>query len=228
MALPRSKSPVGLLVSGGLDSCILLGTLVSQNRRVQPFYVRSQLVWESEEVRAVRRFREALATSLVEALVVLDLPLADLYGDHWSVTGCEPPDASSADEAVYLPGRNALLVIKAALWCQLHGIEELALGVLETNPFADATAAFFDDLQSALNCGKEGRLRIVRPLAGLNKRQVMEQGRDLPLELTFSCIAPVRGLHCGRCNKCAERSDAFERIGLEDRTEYATHSTVRL
>ena len=33
----------------------------------------------------------------------------------------------------------------------------------------------------------------------------MALGRGLPLELTFSCIAPVAGQHCGRCNKCAER-----------------------
>ena len=37
----------------------------------------------------------------------------------------------------------------------------------------------------------------------------MELGRDMPLELTFSCIDPRDGLHCGRCNKCAERQEAF-------------------
>ena len=34
------------------------------------------------------------------------------------------------DEAVFLPGRNALLTIKAALWCQMHGINELAVATL--------------------------------------------------------------------------------------------------
>ena len=224
-----SDSPgptIGLLLSGGLDSGILLGTLLSDGRRVRPFYVRSRLIWEPEELGAVGRFLEALSSPLVEDLVLLDLPLADLYEGHWSVTGLDPPDARSPDEAVYLPGRNALLAIKAALWCRLHGIEQLALGVLGSNPFADATAEFFDAFQSAVNCGPGGRLQIVRPFARLNKRDVMERGRRMPLELTFSCIAPSAGLHCGRCNKCGERNDAFRLIGMKDPTHYAEPITA--
>ena len=227
MVFESSTAPIGLLLSGGLDSSILLGTLLGDGSRVQPFYVRSQLIWEPAELRAVGRLLEALASPLVEALVLLELPLADLYGDHWSVTGREPPDASTNDEAVYLPGRNALLAIKAALWCQLHGLERLALGVLESNPFGDATPAFFEAFQSAMNCTSGARLRLVRPFAGLDKRQVMQLGRDLPLELTFSCIAPSAGLHCGRCNKCAERNAAFRLIEAEDPTEYVVPLTTR-
>jgi 7-cyano-7-deazaguanine synthase len=55
----------------------------------------------------------------------------------------------------------------------------------------------------------------------MNKQQVMALGRGLPLELTFSCISPVGHLHCGRCNKCAERQAAFREANIEDRTVYA-------
>jgi 7-cyano-7-deazaguanine synthase len=225
MHLPSTQTPTGLLLSGGLDSAILLGTLVGHRRRVQPFYVRSRLFWEAEELRATRRFVEALGSPLVDELVVLELPLEDVYEGHWSVTGDEPPDASSPDDAVFLPGRNAFLSIKAALWCRLNGIEELALGVLRSNPFADATPDFFDHLQAALNCGPGPPLRIIRPFAQYDKREVMELGREMPLEETFSCIAPSAGLHCGQCNKCAERGLAFQCVGLEDPTQYATAAT---
>jgi len=227
MTIESSTPAVGLLFSGGLDSCILLGTLLKEGHRVQPFYVRSLLIWEPEELRAVRRCLEAFASPRVDRLVLLDLPLADLYEDHWSVTGHNPPDAFTDDDAVYLPGRNALLVIKAALWCGLHGVGQLALGVLGSNPFADATSDFFAAFESALNCSSPGQLRIVRPFARLNKRQVMELGRGMPLELTFSCIAPSNRVHCGRCNKCAERNAAFRLIGLADPTQYAAPVTTR-
>ena len=219
-------APIGLLLSGGLDSCILLGHLLRQGRRVRPFYVESGLAWQRGELAAVKSVLRALASPKLDPLVHLDLPLGDLYADHWSVTGREVPDAASADDAVYLPGRNALLTIKALLWCRLHGIDELALAVLQSNPFADATDEFFDGFESALGCATGGRVRIVRPLAGLDKQQVMELGRGLPLELTFSCIAPVDGhdcqqcYHCGQCNKCAERMDAFRQIGVDDPTRY--------
>ena len=220
--IPEERaSAVGLLASGGLDSSILLATLLEEGCRVRPFYVRSGLVWEPDELCAVRQFLAAMSCPRLNDLVLLDLPLADLYQEHWSLTGLQPPGASSPDEAVYLPGRNALLVIKAALWCQLHGIDQLALGVLESNPFADATPAFFDALEAVLSRSTGDRLRIVRPFARMSKPEVMRLGRDLPLELTFSCISPTDGLHCGQCNKCAERTRAFRLAGLEDPSQYA-------
>lgn len=221
MPAKTAASTIGVLVSGGLDSCILLSRLLHSGRRVQPFFVRSQLVWEQAELAAVEEYLTAVAAPDLAELVVLDLPVSDLYQGHWSLTGDEFPGASSPAEAVFLPGRNALLVIKAALWCHLHGIRRLALGVLASNPFADARCEFFGQLQSALNAGMGGRLRIVRPFARLDKRRVMQLGRGLPLEMTFSCIAPVGRLHCGRCNKCAERQDAFQLAGIEDPTRYA-------
>jgi 7-cyano-7-deazaguanine synthase len=223
MSPTSSTPPIGLLLSGGLDSCILLGHLLGGGRRVRPFYIRSELVWEREELLAVRRFMRAVASPQLEDLVVLELPLVDLYGDHWSVTGHDAPDASSRDDAVYLPGRNALLVIKAALWCRLHGMGRLALAVLGSSPFSDAGSDFFDEFQSALRRATGGLVRILRPFARLDKRRVMDLGRGLPLELTFSCISPAGGQHCGRCNKCAERNAAFGMMGADDPTPYANN-----
>lgn len=215
------------MLSGGLDSCILLGDLLRQGEQVYPLYVRASLAWEEDELAAARRFISAVAQPRLAALVVLHLPVDDLYGRHWSVTGRFVPDAASPDEAVYLPGRNAILVLKAGLWCQLHGIPRLALGLLGSNPFGDAVPAFFQHLESALRLATGIPLEVVRPFAGLTKSEVMERGRHLPLELTFSCIAPQAGMHCGQCNKCAERQAAFRAAGLEDRTPYAVPAAHR-
>jgi 7-cyano-7-deazaguanine synthase len=226
--MPESRHPaaspdktVGVLLSGGLDSSILLGTLLGQGRRTQPFFIRSGLAWEQEELAAIGRFLQAMASPRLVDLVVLDLPLRDVYGEHWSMTSQGAPGAASRDDAVYLPGRNVVLVVKAAIWCQLRGIDELALGVLGTSPFDDAHATFFENLEAALNCPPARPIRLVRPFAQRDKRGVMELGRGLPLELTFSCIAPVNGLHCGQCNKCAERIAAFRAVAAPDLTPYA-------
>ena len=42
----------------------------------------------------------------------------------------------------------------------------------------------------------------------------------VPMELTLSCMQPVDSAHCGRCNKCRERREAFTAAGIEDRTTY--------
>ena len=62
-ATSSNAATVGLLLSGGLDSSVLLGQLVAGGRRVQPFYVRCGLVWEEAELRAVRAILEALQAS---------------------------------------------------------------------------------------------------------------------------------------------------------------------
>ena len=216
---------IGVLVSGGLDSSILIKCLLDAGQRVKPFYIRSGLCWQAEEERSLRRYLDAVAAPELELLTVLELPLSDLYGEHWSVTGRHVPGADTPDEAVFLPGRNALLTIKAALWCQMHGVGALAVATLRSNPFADASASYFHHLRRAFSATQSRPFHLTRPFAGLSKRQVMELGRTFPLELTFSCIAPRDGLHCGQCNKCAERRAAFRLSGVRDRTRYAFVAT---
>jgi len=214
------SAAVAVLISGGLDSAILLGEMLRRQPTVQPLYVRNGLYWEAVELEHLRRFLAVLAGPALRPLQVLELPVADLYGSHWSITGAGVPDASTPDEAVFLPGRNVLLLAKSLLWCHLHSIGQLALGVLGSNPFPDATDEFFAEYQQAVNRAVEGRVEVRRPFAGLSKVQVMQRGRDLPLELSFSCIRPMAGRHCGACNKCAERRQAFADAGLADRTPY--------
>jgi 7-cyano-7-deazaguanine synthase len=67
-----------------------------------------------------------------------------------------------------------------------------------------------------------GSVRVLRPYAALSKWEVMQRGEGLPLGLTFSCIHPAGMLHCGRCNKCAERRRAFADASLPDPTVYAS------
>lgn len=211
---------IGLLISGGLDSAILLGHLLAEGSRVQPIYVRCGLRWEAQELSYLRRFLEAVAQPGLNSLMTFECPMADVYGRHWSLTGVVP-DASSPDEAVYLPGRNLLLLLKSAVWCQIQGIPTLALAPLGSNPFPDASQLFFDHLQAALNCTSNSSVRLVRPFATMHKHEVMRLGVQLPLQWTFSCIDPQANLHCGNCNKCWERQSAFRDAGMADPTEYA-------
>lgn len=217
----ESGRTIAVLVSGGLDSCILVADLLRRRRIVQPIYIRSGLIWESAERRALRRFLASIHTAALRDLMTLALPITDIYGRHWSTTGQGVPAREAPDEAVFLPGRNLLLVVKAAIWCQRQGISELALAPLGTSPFGDAQPGYFRHLQDMLRSDGQPAVRIVLPFSRMHKRQVMQLGSELPLGLTFSCISPVKTRHCGRCNKCAERQAAFSALQLSDPTNYA-------
>jgi 7-cyano-7-deazaguanine synthase len=211
---------LAVLISGGLDSAILLGDALRRHRLVHPIFVQFGLSWETVERRYLNRYLDALRCPALAPLVVLDQPVADVYGAHWSITGEGVPDATAADEAVFLPGRNVLLLAKAMLWCHRQRVPAVALGSLVTNPFPDATPTFFRAMQDVVNQAVVGSVEVRLPFGGMQKTAVMKLGRSLPLEQTFSCIRPVDGLHCGRCNKCAERKRAFAEAGMPDPTVY--------
>jgi 7-cyano-7-deazaguanine synthase len=123
---------------------------------------------------------------------------------------------------VYLPGRNLFLLTKAAVWCVLKGVPKLAFAPLRSNPFPDATPEFCTGIEALVRLALRTPLVIVRPYAELTKADVIRRGAKLPLQRTFSCLKPTRGLNCGACNKCAERRRGFQEAGVLDRTEYAT------
>jgi 7-cyano-7-deazaguanine synthase len=221
MSLSSVQPPdTGLLLSGGIDSVVLLDRLLRSGRRVVPFYVWTGCVWERAERKAVDDLLRRIALPNLHSLVEVEMPLADVYGHHWSLSGIDVPDDASPDAAVFLPARNPLLLIKPSLWCRMNGIEQLAIATLANNPFRDATPEFFSRFEAMLNEALGGDLQIVRPLESFPKSRVMQLGQHLPLDRTFSCLAPVDDMHCGRCNKCAERRRGFLEVGLEDHTKY--------
>lgn len=215
------NDPTAILVSGGLDSAILLADVVHQQcPRVWPIFVQCGLYWEKTELEYLKRFINAIKAPNLAELIILDVPVGDLYKDHWSLTGINVPDLKSPDEAVFLPGRNVLLTAKALLWCNLNHVKSLSLAVLESNPFPDATDSFFLTMEKAINESVSGNVKLLRPYAGMHKTDVLKIGRNAPLEHTFSCIYPINGMHCGKCNKCAERKNGFSRASMKDPTSY--------
>jgi 7-cyano-7-deazaguanine synthase len=213
--------PLAVLVSGGIDSAVLLGEALLVRPAVTPIYIRTGARWEVVEFKYLQRFLKALNQECLRPIVELEMPVRDLYGEHWSVTGDGVPGSETPDEAVYLPGRNVLLLSKALIWCHLNDVSDLALAPLAANPFSDATPAFFTAFADAVNRAVTGRVRVLAPYLNLDKTDVLKRGRNLPLAHTFSCIRPRQGKHCGACNKCAERRRAFMRAGIEDPTDYS-------
>ena len=217
----KATTPLAVLVSGGIDSAVLVAEAIRAYPAVHPVFIRTGLLWEAAELVHLRRFLAAIRVAALQPLVILDEPVTDLYGDHWSLTGENVPAAGTPDEAVYLPGRNVLLLAKSLLWCHLHTVPEIAMAPLAANPFPDATPEFFRDFTGAVNRAVNGSVRVLRPYIHLHKPEVLKRAVNLPLEHTFSCIRPANGRHCGRCGKCHERQVGFRDARMKDPTEYA-------
>jgi 7-cyano-7-deazaguanine synthase len=217
------RGPVAVLCSGGLDSAVLLVEMARAAGRAVPLFVRAGHVWEDAERAALDRFVAAVAEPRIAPVRDLAVPMADVYGSrHWSFAGEGRPGWDAPDEDVELRGRNLVLLAKALVLAALEGWPTLALGSLAGNPFPDATPEFFADLAGVAGRGLRATLEIVLPYRGLHKADVIRRGAALPLGLTLSCLAPdAVGRHCGDCNKCRERAEAFREAGAADPTAYA-------
>jgi len=213
-----------VLCSAGLDSSVLVAYL-AQRARVLPLYVSVGFAWEVQEQAALARLAGTRPfQDRVRPPVTLHFDMRDVHpAHHWAITGT-PPAFDTPDEDVYIPGRNIVLLTKAALTAATRQISHLALGPLAGNPFPDATPQFFESLAVALSLGLNHPIAIAAPFASLSKAAVIHLGMTLGVDLglTLSCMNPRDGRHCGRCSKCRERRDAFHEAGLTDPTAYAS------
>ncbi len=212
---------ITILASGGLDSSVMLGAIARTGRHVFPVYIRAGLSWERDELATLRRFVRALKLPNVEPVTALNLPMGDLSGDHWSMTGRNVPGYNASLSSNYILGRNFTLLTKAAIFSARNQIGEIAMAPLESNPFPDARPEFFRAFARAVELGVGIKLAIRAPFAGKSKADVVRTGAGMPLELTVSCARPTGIVHCGACTKCAERVEGFLEAGVPDPTHYA-------
>jgi len=224
-----------VLLSGGLDSAVLVADEATRGE-VHPIYVSVGLAWEEAERQTIVGLLESGGLgSTVRPLTMLAVDMTDVYSArHWAVDG-RPPGYHTPDEAVYLPGRNIVLLSKAGVYCAAAGIGRLVLGTLDHNPFPDATPAFRSAMGATLSLGLQHALQIEAPYAEISKADVIRRGLalDLPLGRTLSCMSPILSpaeyrwpRHCGLCSKCRERHDAFLEVGVADTTDYADRKHI--
>jgi 7-cyano-7-deazaguanine synthase len=212
---------IAILASGGLDSSVMLAALAGTGLTVYPVYVQAGLTWEASELAILKRFIRALRMDDIEPLRVLKLPMGDISGTHWSITGRKVPGYKASLASNYIPGRNLGLLSKTAIFCAQTRIGEIAMAPLESNPFPDARPEFFRAFERAVELGVGIKLKIRTPFTGMTKAEVVKRGAGLPLDLTVSCARPKGTVHCGACTKCAERIEGFAMAEIDDPTVYA-------
>ncbi len=219
--MSKKKKSVAVLVSGGIDSCVLLADLCREADEVFPVYIRCGYRWENAELHWLEKFIEEFDAPVLSPLIILDLPMKDLHTQHWSMRGEKVPAEDSVATEVYLPGRNLLLISKAAVFCVQQKVDTLAMGILKGNPFPDASPKFFSELAHVVDTALDSKLQVETPYLSKTKVEILKKASKwIPLGHTFSCLNPVEYYHCGACNKCSERKQAFADAQIDDPTGY--------
>lgn len=213
-----------VLLSGGLDSTILLCHCVHITQEVMALHINYGVCTMERELHAAQQVARMLSVPLYVLPLANSCPgwtgdgvtagrvllRSELHGDPM----CATP---------VVPFRNAIILSLATGFALSNGFNTVALGVHKTDQvvFPDCRPYFLDCMEEAVFEGSGEQVQLYTPFIAKVAREVLQHGVELgaPFELTWSCYKPgVK--HCGKCLACMKRRDAFKELNIADPTEY--------
>src|SRR6476619_7074367 len=221
-----SRKPAVVLVSGGMDSAVVLAMAREQGYSPYALSVRYGQRHTSELDAAARVARDLGA--LAHKTVHVDLRS---IGGSALTDDIDVPEAGGPGIPVtYVPARNTIMLSVALGWAEVLGASDIFCGVnaVDYSGYPDCRPEFiaaFDKLANvATKAGVEGAgIRVHAPLLRLSKAEIVREGLRLGVDFaqTVSCYrADAEGRACGHCDACRLRAEGFTSAGVADPTRY--------
>lgn len=213
------------LLSGGLDSTVLVGLLKNYGHAVHTLSV-DYGQRHGRELQAAA----AVARHYGVAHEVVALPGSLMAGSALT-GGADVPDGHYTDPSMkvtVVPARNTLLLAVAAAVAVRTESNAVAYAAHagDHTVYPDCRPEFTRAFAGVLSLCDYRPIQLVTPFVKWTKGFIVRRGAELgvPFGLTWSCY---RGgdVHCGRCATCVERREAFVVTGTQDPTEYAWESS---
>ncbi|SDJ02612.1 7-cyano-7-deazaguanine synthase [Actinokineospora alba] len=216
-----------VIASGGLDSTVLAYWLAAR---------QSRLTLVSFDYGQRNRVELDHAAEIAR---LLDSPhrTIDLTNLGAMLTGSALTDASVAVPdghytvesmaAAVVPNHNAIMLYIAVEVAIAVGADAVAFGARAGNYaiYPDCRPEFGQRFARSVQTANEGLLvpgfQVLAPFLTLTKTDIVRVGEALavPFARTWSCHLGHE-LHCGTCEWCTERQEAFRDNGLTDPTLY--------
>jgi 7-cyano-7-deazaguanine synthase len=229
----RATKPAVVLVSGGMDSAVVLAIAQEQGYACHALSVRYGQRHASE-LDAADRIARAL-DAVAHKTVAVDLrsiggsALTDAHIDV-PLDSDEDP-ASPAIPVTYVPARNTIMLSLALGWAEVLGSADIFCGVnaVDYSGYPDCRPEFIAAFETLANlatkAGVEGvGFRVHAPLLHMGKADIVREGLRLKVDFaqTVSCYqADGDGRACRHCDACRLRAEGFAAAGVPDPTRYA-------
>lgn len=211
------------VLSGGLDSTVLLHYLLNQGREVNAISVDYGQRHSIELERA----------SAIVGLAGVPWRCVDLSGLRYIMTGSSQTDLSvpvphghyeeESMKKTVVPNRNMLLLAVAGAMAVSLKADSIAYGAHAGDHaiYPDCREEFCAAMSQAFKHCDWHTVNLERPFLDMTKADIVKLGAQLgaPLELTYSCYEG-KDIHCGKCGTCTERREAFQLAGVPDFTTY--------
>lgn len=231
-----------LIVSGGMDSCVLAHYYASAgfNLHLLSFDYGQKHVKEltyAEQYIAHLRDRFCRGSNPLEITHnVIELPISQLLENTESAlinVNRQMPYGHYTDDsmkATVVPYRNPNMLLQAATvaWNEKASVVAYAAHQGDYAQYPDCREVFVQAFNQMIAVAMNSTtIKVESPFMHFTKAQIARLGASLnaPFELTWSCYEGGNdGLdtqHCGRCGTCVERYEAFKLAAIPDPTIYA-------
>jgi 7-cyano-7-deazaguanine synthase len=220
-----------VLLSGGLDSAVLLAHALAEGRECYTlsFYYNQR---HNQELKAAQLLSEYYGVP--HKVIAIDVKA---FGDSALTSDIELEKNRNIEEIVssgvpntYVPARNTIFLSYAMAQAEVIGAEEIYIGVnaVDSHGYPDTRKEYIEAFQNMMNYATcqalQGRAtQLIAPFIDYDKPAIMQRGAELaaPLNLTISCYDPLDDfVHCGECDACVLRKQGFITSNIEDPTLY--------
>ena len=222
------SKPRGIvLMSGGLDSCVLAAIAFHECHAAALHISYGQLTQQREK----KAFLEITDFLGIQDRLAVDQSYLGRIGGS-ALTDPEIPlrKADLNSKVVptsYVPFRNANFLSLAVSWAEATGAERIYIGAVEpdSSGYPDCRPEYYRIFNQLIEAGtrQETSVRILTPLIFMRKHEIVNKGIEIkaPLHLSWSCYQQNE-IACGVCDSCALRLRAYKNAGIMDSIPYAS------
>ena len=220
------KPGVILILSGGIDSTVLLYHLLDKGYEVEALSFNYGQIHHRELKSAYFQAQQAG----VEHKTLGIMNLASILGENLltnSDTWLSADARGEPRKMTTVPNRNMVSISMATSYAITSGRHAVAIGThLGDIGYPDCREVFSHAIAQAMALCHYDPILLVRPFVRMTKAEVIQRGHELGVDFfqTYSCYRGEE-MHCGRCVACVERIQAFRTAGVKDLTVYQSLPT---
>lgn len=184
----------------------------------------------NREILVAKKFAKVIGLKK-HKIVNIDF-MKELYGNTNVLTNSKNSLPKSFEYSIVVPIRNAIFLTIAAAWAFSIGASLVAYGAHTGDKhYPDCRPAFSKKIESVFNLGEidgirlgiRKKIKVWSPYSdGISKSNLLKSGYAIFGDKIFnawSCYANKK-FHCGKCESCKNRKNAFLKAEIQDKTRY--------
>lgn len=227
LKLVKTDRPVVCVLSGGMDSTVLVYALVKKyganNVKAISFNYGQRHSVELEKAK-VTVSKLGIEHKIIDISFVGDI-VKDVCSLSASTTVDLPTNEDSKEDVqanFVVPYRNLMFQSIALSYAESLRAEVVYLGIQLDDDFGfwDCRENYYKALNKLTKLNDKYKIKVEVPLLYFSKANEIELGNELgvPFEDTWTCYhgPDENGKACGICHSCVGRLAAFKSLGLED------------